>query len=211
MQRVGVDARALGLRRRRLRHFRFGSRHGRFITVTRPAAVTELDSLDPARHRLALRARHVARADAPGRNSVPFKVSRQTSCSRRSPSARHEAVGNGVPVPMARAVAVAVRNARLWHEARACECGCGRGVTGRVVLAAAACRKRMERRRKCDQPARCDAPGGTVGDCPAAPSTAGTGPRSSSWSATGFGPPAAAPPPPGSSHHASARCGSSRP
>ena len=63
-----------------------------------------------------------------------------------SRTAKYRAVGNGVPVPMARAVAHAIRFRRPVTFAL-CVCGCGRRVTGRQVSATAACRKRLERSR----------------------------------------------------------------
>ncbi len=66
-----------------------------------------------------------------------------------SRTAKARAVGNGVPVPMARSVAEAIRDS--WHWAtlpRLCACNCGRLVTGRQVTATAACRKRIERSRR---------------------------------------------------------------
>jgi DNA (cytosine-5)-methyltransferase 1 len=62
--------------------------------------------------------------------------------------AKYRAVGNGVPVPMARAVAEAIRDRRVT-DFRLCVCGCGRLLTGpaRQQSATPACRKRLERSR----------------------------------------------------------------
>jgi hypothetical protein len=65
-----------------------------------------------------------------------------------SRSAKYRAIGNGVPVPMARAVAAAIRDREVTRGVRTCSCGCGRPVTGREMSAGAACRKRIERKRK---------------------------------------------------------------
>jgi hypothetical protein len=56
-------------------------------------------------------------------------------------------VGNGVPVPMAAAVAQAIRVRGQRSDVRLCLCECGRPVTGNQIMATPACRKRMERKR----------------------------------------------------------------
>jgi DNA (cytosine-5)-methyltransferase 1 len=66
-------------------------------------------------------------------------------------SAKYRAVGNGVPVPMAAFIAHAIRNTLVpAGSVTLCMCGCGRLVTGKQQAATAACRKRIERRRKRD-------------------------------------------------------------
>ena len=66
-----------------------------------------------------------------------------------SRTAKIRAVGNGVPVPMARGVAEAIRD-RGVTDLRLCVCGCGRPLTGQAhqKSATAACRKRIERSRR---------------------------------------------------------------
>jgi len=70
-----------------------------------------------------------------------------------SRTAKIRAVGNGVPVAMARIVAEAIRDRRVT-DARLCACGCGRVLDGvaRQKTATAACRKRIERTRKGELP-----------------------------------------------------------
>jgi hypothetical protein len=64
---------------------------------------------------------------------------------------KYRAVGNGVPLQLGRVIARAVAAWALTDRAvRVCLCNCGRPVTGRQRLATAACRKRMERRRRRD-------------------------------------------------------------
>ena len=67
-----------------------------------------------------------------------------------SRSAKVRAVGNGVPVAMARAIAEYIRDRLVTHSFRLCACGCGRPLFGpaRQQSATAACRKRIERSRK---------------------------------------------------------------
>jgi len=65
-----------------------------------------------------------------------------------SRTAKIRAIGNGVPVPMARAVAEAIRDRAVTEGLRLCPCECGRLLTGNQQSATAACRKRLERERK---------------------------------------------------------------
>ncbi|HEV2692080.1 MAG TPA: DNA cytosine methyltransferase [Verrucomicrobiae bacterium] len=61
---------------------------------------------------------------------------------------KYRAVGNGVPYPLACALANAIRNRdRGVTPHRVCECGCGEFITGKERLASAACRKREQRKR----------------------------------------------------------------
>jgi hypothetical protein len=63
-------------------------------------------------------------------------------------AAKYKAVGNGVPIHMARVLADAVINRHQNSDVTLCRCGCGRRVAGRQVMATPACRKRMERGRR---------------------------------------------------------------
>jgi DNA (cytosine-5)-methyltransferase 1 len=81
----------------------------------------------------------------------------------------YKVVGNGVAVPMARLIAKSIRRQITPSHHRfspdnhnkcvspsennnravtLCICGCGRRITGRQKAANAACRKRLERKRK---------------------------------------------------------------
>lgn len=65
-----------------------------------------------------------------------------------SVSGKYRAVGNGVPLPMARTMARAVQCALVGHTpACLCPCGCGRYLVGSHRAATASCRKRLERSR----------------------------------------------------------------
>jgi len=72
------------------------------------------------------------------------------------------AVGNGVPFPMAHALAQAVAGCdRAVTPQRVCYCGCGEVVTGKQKLASIACRKRVQRQRdalKADAPKQFNIP-----------------------------------------------------
>lgn len=69
-------------------------------------------------------------------------------------SAKKLIVGNGVALPVARAVAKAIREATCKNNSAAesrqnlCGCFCGRRITGKQQFATAACRKRMQVRRE---------------------------------------------------------------
>lgn len=65
-----------------------------------------------------------------------------------SREAKYRAVGNGVPIPMARVVATAIKAWSVTTEiSRVCVCQCGREVQAGRTLATPACRKRMQRKR----------------------------------------------------------------
>lgn len=147
MQRIDLDAREVGSQQRRLRHFQFGSRHGMVITVTRQAVTAQVT--DQAAHRTALawEGRHGNRRGWPEFCQLQG-LPRDFSLPSFTRQAAYRAVGNGVPVPMARALAKAVLAARHWSAVKLCACSCGREVTGRAILATVACRQRVSRRNR---------------------------------------------------------------
>lgn len=59
-------------------------------------------------------------------------------------SEKYRAVGNGVPVPMAQAIARGIRHIKAGTNV--CACSCGREVTGNSKYATTACRVRQHRR-----------------------------------------------------------------
>lgn len=69
-------------------------------------------------------------------------------------TASYQAVGNGVPLPMGRKVAAAIRdvtrsaNPRAITDFKACLCGCGREVSQNRKTAGDACRKRLQKQRE---------------------------------------------------------------
>ncbi len=141
-QRVDLNAREVGLAQNRHRHFQFGHRDGLLLTVERGPKLKAFESCC-----IASEAGRTGRRDwakfcelqglPPG-----FALDQLTL------SARYRAVGNGVPVPMARALAKGIKGALPPHLISVCRCGCGRPLWGRAQYAVPACRKRMERRRK---------------------------------------------------------------
>jgi DNA (cytosine-5)-methyltransferase 1 len=140
IQRLDLNARECGMRQVRLRHFQFGSLDGSVISPARSAPAG-------SQQRIAL-ATEGSKTDR--RSWSDFcelqGLPRDFDLSM-SVTAKYKAVGNGVPVPMARVLARAIQNRLLSQSARLCACGCGRVLEGRQVMALPACRKRMERRR----------------------------------------------------------------
>lgn len=142
VQRFDLNARECGLRQSRLRHFQFGSRAGLVITPERlkPRGAPEPICLasEGAQHNRR------AFADFCELQGLP----RSFSLPGWTVAAKYAAVGNGVPPPMARVIARAIKAAKLRAaDVRLCACKCGRVLVGRQKAATAACRKRLQRRR----------------------------------------------------------------
>jgi DNA (cytosine-5)-methyltransferase 1 len=141
VQRFNVFAWEFGCRQRRNRSFQFGSRDGL------PLVINRRTQSHFGRWSSAVLAKDHRRnfADLCELQGLP----RWFDLPGLSRSAKYLAVGNGVPVPMARGVAEAIRDRRVT-DFRLCVCGCGRILTGpaRQQSATAACRKRIERSRR---------------------------------------------------------------
>ena len=141
VQRFNVFAWEFGLKQRRNRCFQFGSLDGVKLVLHR----------QPQSHRgpwaQTITTKHIHRnfSDLCELQGLP----RNFYLPGYSRTAQIRAVANGVPVPMARAVAEAIRDRRVT-DLRLCVCGCGRPLTGpqRQQSATAACRKRIERSRR---------------------------------------------------------------
>jgi DNA (cytosine-5)-methyltransferase 1 len=146
IQRFDLNAYECGLRQSRLRHFQFGSKEGYLIVPERkpkPKGMIEPVCL-------------ASEGDKPDRRDWSDfcelqGLPRDFDLPDMSLHAKYKAVGNGVPIPMARNIARAIieRHIRMINV-RLCVCGCGRILSGNQLMAKASCRKRMERRRKCD-------------------------------------------------------------
>lgn len=136
--RLDVQASSFGLSQRRLRNVQFGSRHGEVPVLVRHSAaldvtdrcVTASDSSTPFSKMCALQG-------LPPSFSIPSFTK----------EAERRAVGNGVPVPVARALALAIKNRVPEGNVSLCACGCCRQVTGRKKYANGSCRKRAFDRR----------------------------------------------------------------
>jgi DNA (cytosine-5)-methyltransferase 1 len=142
VQRLNLSAAECGGRQRRNRCFQFGSRDGACISPKRARMqrITERAAIASE----AARDNRRTFADFCELQGLP----RDFDLPGLSLSAKYKAVGNGVPVYMARVIARAVRERLPSRSAALCVCGCGRSVAGRQTMATAACRKRMERRRR---------------------------------------------------------------
>lgn len=141
VQRIDLNARECGMRQYRPRHFQFGSRDGYVVIPERTKPIGK-----------ALPIALATEGNKPDRRAWPDFCELQ-GLPRDFDLAmyikdKYHAVGNGVPIPMARTMARAVRNRVLASTVTLCECGCGRAVDGKQRMALAACRKRMERRRR---------------------------------------------------------------
>lgn len=143
VQRFNLNAKECGVRQNRLRTFQFGSRDGVPLVIERTTAAGPV-----APCCLATEGKSTMRRGW-GDFCELMGLPRSFDLPGLSVAAKYCAVGNGVPVPMARVVAKAI--ARRLVTARLglklCGCDCGRPVTGRQNFATASCRKRMERRR----------------------------------------------------------------
>lgn len=142
-QRFNLNARDCGCPQNRLRCFQFGSLDGVGVVI---------DRLQP----LAASFASCAMASEAGR---PNRRDWATFCNLQglpkdfdlpgwSLKSKYKAVGNGVPIPMGSVVAAAIRRRRATAKMKVCVCNCGRPVAGNAKHATAACRKRMERRRR---------------------------------------------------------------
>jgi len=140
VQRIPIIDTDCGGTQRRLRHIQFGSRFGEVIRPVRrdaaggsPGAVTAVITCkkQPGES-------HASRCKAQG-VYLPLRSLTVT--------ARDRAIGNGVPMTMARVLASAV-TLRGRRNVFDCVCGCGRVVMSlKAHHATPSCRKRMQRRR----------------------------------------------------------------
>lgn len=144
VQRLDLTDRECGGLQRRLRHIQFGHAEGWIIR--------------PDRHEV----RHGGRPAPTAMATDAYRrlrtfpehcrlqgLDRPVTLAGWSREAKFRAVGNGVPMAMGRVLAVAVLAASPRDPAGTdCVCGCGRRVTPPAIQATAACRKRMERRRR---------------------------------------------------------------
>lgn len=147
VQRFDLRASECGLPQSRLRHFQFGSRHGHVLILDRPerTAVTVPACVASEGGQQGRR----GWADFCEQMGLPHNFELKSFTL----SARYEAVGNGVPIPMAAFLARAIRDSMVPAGAvRLCACGCGRRLSGKQRAALPACRKRLERQRKGERP-----------------------------------------------------------
>lgn len=137
-QRIDLKASEFGLTQRRLRHFQFGDSQGRTLTIERQKPIKASEPCC-----LAIEGQKTNRrswADFCQLQGLPLDFDLPSFTT----TAKYRAVGNGVPVPMATAVARGILN--LSTNVTSCLCGCGRVVTGKQKTAGTACRVRLHRR-----------------------------------------------------------------
>lgn len=152
-QRLDVDLKWFAASARRLRHVQFGSRDGRQIHIDRRRDGT---CDPPSRHGAAL-----ANDDRPFRELCRLQgLPDDFDLPGFTVAGKKAAVGNGVPFPMAAALAAAVRAAyerdspdlqlRLDgppEQVGCCPCGCRRRLPAGRSYYDDSCRKRAQRRR----------------------------------------------------------------
>lgn len=143
VQRLDLRGTECGISQKRIRHFQFGSAAGWALCVPRRDC--------PG---VAVRACVASEGRRAGRRTFAdfcedMGLPRDFDLPGMTAEAKYRAVGNGVPLPMGRLVANAIRD---WPGdgwgGRLCACGCGRPVVGAEKCAGAACRKRLSRRGK---------------------------------------------------------------
>lgn len=141
VQRLNLNASELGIGQNRLRCFQFGSRDGIGIVIPRGQSASGVSRCCMA-----------SEAGKPGARSWQDfcelqGLPRSFDLPGLSIALKYRLVGNGVPVQMARVVAISIKHRAVTADWRVCVCGCGRPVGDRQTMATAACRKRMQRRR----------------------------------------------------------------
>ena len=141
IQRFDLNARECDLKQNRPRHFQYGDLRGWVIIVQRGRRVTDAEPCATATE--GRRPDRRTWADFCELQGLP----RDFDLPGMTREAKYRAVGNGVPIPMARAVARSVTQARAPVGFRLCRCGCGRPATGKHDTATVACRKRLQRQR----------------------------------------------------------------
>jgi DNA (cytosine-5)-methyltransferase 1 len=144
VQRFNLAAKECGAGQSRLRCFQFGNRLNKNPLVIRRSQ--PLSGLSPAP--VATEGRRKNRrswADFCELQGLP----RDFDLPAFTKGEKYKAVGNGVPIQMGRVLAGAINTWSVTEEMiRVCVCDCGRPVRSGKTLATAACRKRMERRRR---------------------------------------------------------------
>ena len=136
-QRLDLRASEFGLTQRRLRHFQFGHKNEFELIIERHKRTIESEACCLASDSNRQWSKFCTLQGLPHNFELPYFTV----------SASYRAVGNGVPLPMAKALAEAI-NGLPYESVTPCGCGCGRAVTGRAIYANAACRKRVQRRRE---------------------------------------------------------------
>jgi DNA (cytosine-5)-methyltransferase 1 len=119
-QRFDLNARECGLTQSRQRHFQFGSSRGLVVSPERYKPDGQAEPVCLASEGQSKQRR--AWADFCALQGLPpaFDLKGWPIATK------YRVVGNGVPLPMARIVARAIKSAKHKSEVRLCICGCGR-------------------------------------------------------------------------------------
>lgn len=142
VQRIDLNARDCGMAQNRLRHFQFGSVNELRATCDRTPHTLPVEPAVLASEGRRGGGRSFQKICALQGLPPDFSL---PDVTRRG---AYKMVGNGVPLPMAIVIALAVKNARPLTECFGlCACGCGRRLTGRQKCASAGCRKRLQMQR----------------------------------------------------------------
>ena len=145
VQRLDFDARECGLAQSRLRHFQFGSLDASQLSPERGPVTATGESQAAC---MASEGRRTGRRDWDSFCKLQG-LPKALKLPSFTVAARYEAVGNGVPLPMARAMARAIaRRVTTPGTVTLCGCGCGRHVRSAQSLATVACRQRASRARR---------------------------------------------------------------
>jgi DNA (cytosine-5)-methyltransferase 1 len=142
IQRLNLNAAECGLKQNRLRCFQFGSRDGSMISPARCVTTGDVEKCVLASEGKRSKSARRGFPDVCALQGLPRDF---LSGSDLPQWLKYQLDGNGVPVPMARILAAAVKARTKF--ARFCVCDCGRIVQPGATLATPACRKRMQRRR----------------------------------------------------------------
>lgn len=143
MQRFFLNARDCGSRQHRHRRFQFGCRDGVGLVIPPPIPPVT----DGSRTCMATEGGRSDRrtwADFCELQGLP----RRFDLPGLPIGMKYKAVGNGVPLEMGRVLAIAIHRRRLTQGERVCVCECGRVPPANALHHSAACRKRMERKRR---------------------------------------------------------------
>ncbi len=142
VQRFNVNASEVGCKQNRLRCFQFGYQEGNPLVIHR----------GPKHRGESQPCCMATEGNKPDRRTwADFcelqGLPRNFELPGLSKAARYRLVGNGVPVPLARVVAIAIKVRNVTGPVRLCVCQCGRTVRAGQTMAEASCRKRMQRQR----------------------------------------------------------------
>lgn len=140
VQRFALNSREVGSVQNRNRHFQFGSRIGEYITPIRAETAVKRFGQRTAFASEGRRAERRLWPDFCELQGLP----RDFDLPGWSLDAKYSAVGNGVHVGVAYAIAQAIQERKPIADTRLCACRCGRVLTGRrgQRTATASCRSR---------------------------------------------------------------------